>query len=234
MTLAPERDDQRTPPAAIAGRADGTRSATSEPTPVAPAALRHSAFEDVAGLLTGTFVVSLGIHLLDIGGAVTGGTPGLGLLVGHAVDVPFGVLYLLVNAPFLVLAYFRKGWRFTLRSLLSVALVSAFSALQPRALPGLHPDAVYAVVVGNLLVGIGLLVLVRHRASLGGYTVVALLAQERRGWRAGYVQMGLDLVTVLLAATVTDWRTVGLSLVGAVVVNLVLALNHRPGRYLGV
>ena len=55
-----------------------------------------------------------------------------------------------------------------------------------------------------------------------------------RGWRAGYVQMGLDLVTVLLAATVTDWRTVGLSLVGAVVVNLVLALNHRPGRYLGV
>ncbi|NTW40614.1 MAG: YitT family protein, partial [Cellulomonadaceae bacterium] len=39
---------------------------------------------------------------------------------------------------------------------------------------------------------------------------------------------------VLLAATVADWRTVGLSLIGAVVVNLVLALNHRPGRYLGV
>lgn len=230
MTLAPARTAETPGRPDVATALDAPARA-----PLAtPDVLRHSRVEDVAGLLTGTFVVSLGVHLLDIGGAVTGGTAGLGLLLRHAVELPFGVLFLAVNAPFLVLALLRKGWQFTLRSLLSVGLVSAFSALHPHALPGLDPAPLYAVVVGNLLVGIGLLVLVRHRASLGGYTVVALLAQEHRGWRAGYVQMGLDLATVLLAATVADWRTVGLSLIGAVVVNLVLALNHRPGRYLGV
>lgn len=44
------------------------------------------------------------MHLLDIAGAVTGGTPGLALLLGHVLPVPFGVLYVAVSLPFLVLA----------------------------------------------------------------------------------------------------------------------------------
>ena len=61
----------------------------------------------------------------------------------------------------------------------------------------------------------------------------ALLAQERLGWRAGYVQLGFDVAVVLLALTVVPPAGVLLSAAGAVVLNTVLAMNHRPGRYLG-
>jgi len=94
-------------------------------------------------------------------------------------------------------------------------------------------SAPYAAVGGNLIAGIGLLIVFRHGASLGGFNIVALVAQERLGWRAGYVQMVLDVLVVVGALTVVAPQNVLLSAVGAVVLNLVLALNHRPGRYTG-
>ena len=47
-------------------------------------------------LLVGTFLVSLGLYFMELGGVVTGGTAGVALLLGHLVAVPFGILYFLV------------------------------------------------------------------------------------------------------------------------------------------
>jgi uncharacterized membrane-anchored protein YitT (DUF2179 family) len=142
-------------------------------------------------------------------------------------------VYVLVNLPFLVLALRRKGLDFTLRTLISIVLVSSFALLHPLAMPLGHFNGPYAVFVGNLLAGVGMLILFRHKSSLGGLNTVALLAQERFGWRAGYVQLGFDSAIILAALSIVAPAVVALSAAGAVVLNLVLALNHRPGRYLG-
>ena len=202
-------------------------------TPPSPRGLRHSLLEDVLGILTGTIVASFGLFLLGATAAVTGGTAGLALLLSYAAPLPFGVIFFLINVPFFAIALWQKGVGFTLRTMAAVALVSAFATLHPLALDIGEIDPVYAVVVGNLLIGVGLLILFRHRASLGGFNILALLLQERLGWRAGYVQMTLDVGVVLAGLTVVAPQTVALSAVGAVVLNFVLALNHRPGRYLG-
>ena len=76
--------------------------------------------------------------------------------------------------------------------------------------------------------------LFRHRASLGGLNVLVLYLQERFGWRAGKVQMALDSLIVVGGLVVADGQRVALSVLGAVVLNLTLAINHRPGRYLAV
>jgi uncharacterized membrane-anchored protein YitT (DUF2179 family) len=77
-----------------------------------------------------------------------------------------------------------------------------------------------------------MLMLFRHNASLGGLNVVVLYLQERFGWRAGKVQMLLDGLIVLGGLVVADPQRVALSVLGAVVLNLALAINHRPGRYI--
>lgn len=195
--------------------------------------LAHGWVEDIFGLLSGTFVASLGIYLLHSAHAVTGGTAGLSLLISYGTSWSFSVVYVLVNLPFLALAVRRKGWEFTIRTLLSITLVSAFALIHPLAMPELKVNATYAVVVGNLLAGMGMLILFRHKASLGGLNTVALLAQERFGWRAGYVQLALDATIIVCSLTIVSPALIGLSAAGAVVLNLVLALNHRPGRYLG-
>ncbi len=134
------------------------------------------------------------------------GPPGWPCCWRTTVGWPFAATFLVVSLPFVALAIRGKGWAFTLRSAAALAMVSVFSALQPHALGALHIEPLYASLVGNLLAGVGILMVFRHRSSLGGFNVVALLCQERLGWRAGYVQMGLDLVVVLAFAAVSDLR----------------------------
>jgi uncharacterized membrane-anchored protein YitT (DUF2179 family) len=79
----------------------------------------------------------------------------------------------------------------------------------------------------------GILALVRHQASLGGINMVAFYIQNRFGWRAGKVQMGIDCAIVLASFLTLDLFHVALSVAAAISMNLMVALNHRPGRYNG-
>lgn len=200
-------------------------------TPPIDAVIPHRPTEDVLGVLTGTFLASLGLYLLQTAGAVTGGTAGLALLLTHALSTPFSVLFALVNLPFFALALWKKGGVFTVKTVICVGLISVFSLIHPRFLPLTEVPLLYAVIGGNLLVGVGLLIIFRHGASLGGFNILALILQERAGLRAGYVQMALDVAVILLSLLVLDVPRVLLSALGGVVLNVVLALNHRPGRY---
>ncbi|MCD9153231.1 YitT family protein [Aeromicrobium duanguangcaii] len=193
--------------------------------------LPHTAAEDVLGVLTGTWLASLGLHLLHEAHAVTGGTAGLSLLVTYAAPYSLSLVLVLVNLPFFALALWKKGWQFTLRSAIAVGLLSAFTALHGEMIPSPGLEPVYGVLTGNILAGVGILILFRHGSSLGGFSVLALIAQERAGLRAGYVQMALDVLVVVAALLVVPWDNVLLSAAGAVVLNLILAFNHRPERY---
>jgi len=133
-----------------------------------------------------------------------------------------------------VLAWMRMGWKLTLRTFLAVLLVSALSKMTPSWISLDHVHPMYGAIIGGALMGIGLLILFRHRASLGGINILALYLQERYRLRAGYIQLGLDTAILLCSLTVLEYDKFALSLAGAAVLNLILATNHRPGRYVGV
>ena len=94
-------------------------------------------------------------------------------------------------------------------------------------------DPVFAAVMGGLLAGIGILILMRHGASLGGSGVLAIYLQKTRGWRAGSVQMSIDVLILSLGLLVVSPSQVGLSILSAAALNLVIGINHRPDRYFG-
>lgn len=193
----------------------------------------HTVPEDVLGLLTGTFAASFGLYVLHTAGAVTGGTAGLSLLLGFATGWPFALLFAVINLPFAVLAIWQKGWNFTVRTVIAIGLVSGFSWVHEQLFDIARLDPWYGAIAGNLLAGIGLLIVFRHRASLGGVNVIALVLQDRTGFRAGWTLMIFDVLIVLASFLVVPWPNVLMSAAGAVLLNLVLALNHRPGRYIG-
>lgn len=193
--------------------------------------LRHRSYEDVQALLTGTLFVAMGVVLFGRTGLLTGGTAGIAFVVHYATGWNFGLVFFCINVPFYGLAYQRMGRAFTLKTFASVALLAGMSNGLPHLmeLGNVHP--IFAAVAGGLLMGTGMLILFRHRASLGGFNVLVLYLQERFGWRAGLIQMALDCTIVLLAFALTDWWHIALSVLGAVVMNQTLALNHRKGRY---
>jgi uncharacterized membrane-anchored protein YitT (DUF2179 family) len=89
-------------------------------------------------------------------------------------------------------------------------------------------------ILAGMISGAGLLALFRHRASLGGIGVLGVYLQDRFGIRAGWVQMAVDAVIFALALMLLDIGEVIYSLIGAVVLNTSIAVNHRRDRYVAV
>jgi len=195
---------------------------------------RHRLYEDVLAILTGTLVVSLGVVIYSKAVLLTGSTAGLALLLQYATGSSFWLMFSLVNLPFYVLAIKRLGWLFALRTFVAVSLVSLFSRLTAEWLEFARLDPVYATVAGGALMGMGLLILFRHRTGLGGINILAIYLQEKAGIRAGYFQLAVDLAILVAAFFVLPPANLMLSILGATIVNMMLAINHKPGRYVGI
>lgn len=192
---------------------------------------RHTWFDDAQALLTGTLIVALGLVLLKHAGFVTGGTVGLAFVAHYATGWPFGALVFAINLPFYALAWVRMGAAFTLKTILAVALLATFTEAMPQWIGLQHLNPLFAAVGGGLLIGVGFIILFRHRASLGGFNTLVLWLQERLGWRAGVTQLVIDAGILLAALPWVDPPRLALSVLAAAVMNLTLAINHKPGRY---
>jgi uncharacterized membrane-anchored protein YitT (DUF2179 family) len=195
---------------------------------------RHSMLEDAQGLLTGTLFVAIGLAMFRQAGMVTGGTVGIAFLIHYASGLSFGSLFFCVNLPFYWLAYRRMGLPFTLKTLAAVSLLAVLSEVLPRWLQFMQLNPWFAAMAGGLLTGAGMLILFRHKASLGGINLLVQYLQDKKGWRAGYVQAGLDTLILLSAMPFVSLPRLGLSLLGMAAINAALAINHKPGRYLAV
>lgn len=184
--------------------------------------------DDLQGLATGTLLAAFGVFLMQQAGLVPGGTVGIALLLHYAAGVDLGAALFTVNLPFYALAWLRVGRAFTVRTALAVGLLSLLSWWLPRAVKLEQIEPGLAAVLGGLLCGVGILILFRHGASLGGLNVLVLRLQDRFGWSAGKVQMALDGAIVLGgAALVGDPRRLALSILAVLALNLVLVFNHR-------
>lgn len=192
----------------------------------------HAWYEDVLALLIGTLVVSFGVNLLRQGGALTGGTAGLAFLAHYATGVRFGVAFFLINVPFYWLAYRHLGKAMVLKTFCAVGLVSFFAEMHTVFIHVERIDPFYAALFGNAVLGLGFIVLFRHRASLGGTSILALYLQEHHGIRAGKVQLVIDLLILAASSALVSVPLLAASVAGAVVLNTIVAMNHRPDRYL--
>jgi uncharacterized membrane-anchored protein YitT (DUF2179 family) len=152
-------------------------------------------------------------------------------LLHYATGVSFGKLFFLLNLPFYWFSWKNMGREFTIKTFVAIGLLSLLTEWTPQLfdIASLHPA--YAAVLGGLLLGSGCLFLARHKASLGGATIVTLYMQQQHGWRAGKMQMAIDCSVVLLALLVVPPARVAWSVLAAVLMSLFLWINHKPGRY---
>jgi uncharacterized membrane-anchored protein YitT (DUF2179 family) len=196
-----------------------------------PPADRHTPWEDAQGILVGATLVALGIQFLASAKLMTGQIAGLALIGSYATSWSFGPIFFVLNLPFYLLAVKQLGWTFTFKTFGAVAVMSAISELFPLILTveTIHP-ALGAALAG-ILIGVGLISLFRHGATLGGVGIVALWLQDTRGIQAGNTQLLFDLFVFGLALFLLPTSMVIWSLFGAVILNLIITINHRRDRY---
>ncbi|MBQ7667056.1 MAG: YitT family protein [Kiritimatiellae bacterium] len=125
------------------------------------------------------------------GGLLPGGFVGLALLIRESllrftgVGVPFGLLYVFLNAVPVVLSWRLVGRRYTALSCLSVAAASLLTGVLPKHF--VVGDPALVAVFGGLVQGLSIsLCLLAHATSGGTDFVAILLARKYRidGWWA--------------------------------------------------
>ncbi len=198
----------------------------------AATATRHSPWEDALGVVAGVTLTAVGIAILGSLGFLTGGMAGLAFVAHYLTGWNFGLVFFVLNLPFYALAIGRMGRAFTIKTAFAVALLSLMTGLSADLLRLAYIDPLFGACLGGLLLGFGLLALFRHRASAGGVGILAIFLQDKFGWRAGLTQLAVDMVVLVTAFAAVSPRAVAYSVLGALVLNLFLAINHRTDRYL--
>lgn len=181
----------------------------------------------------GATMCAMGVLFLREAGLITGQTAGLAVLLSYLSGAGFGLWFFVVNLPFYVLGWLRMGPLFTIKSFIAVTLVSFFSEALPRYLIIDSVPPWLAALLAGFSIGLGLIVIFRHGASLGGIGVLALWLQDRAGIQAGWVQLGFDVILFGAAVFVLDPWPMLWSLLGAAVANVIVGVNHRKDRYIG-
>ncbi|MEQ8559856.1 MAG: YitT family protein [Henriciella sp.] len=195
---------------------------------------QHKWYEDLQALLLGTLLLSFGVTLYSEAMLITGGVAGTSLLVEFSTSLTFGPVFFVLNLPFFALSIMRMGWGFSIRTLISIALISGLTRLIPLWADFSMLNPAFAAVMGAAMMGVGLVVLLRHRAGIGGVTILSQFLQDKGIIRAGIFQLIVDLAILVVALFMLPLKLVALSIVGAFVLNLTVAINHKPGRYRGM
>lgn len=193
---------------------------------------KHTLLEDVQGLSFGVLIAAVGLVFLTQLGFITGQTAGLALLISYATGYDLGIVFFLVNLPFYWFTYQRLGWRFTVKSALCVAALSVLMQILPPLITFETLNPFIGTLAFGALTGTGLLAIIRHEGSLGGAGALALTVQESTGFKAGYVQQLFDVGIFGTALFLFPIEVIGWSLFGSLILNAIIAINHRKDRYI--
>ncbi|UUE10062.1 YitT family protein [Dickeya zeae] len=195
--------------------------------------LAHTLKDDVYGLVLGVMFIAIGLNLLKLSGMITGGIAGIALLLSYVVPLSIGVLFILTNIPFMIFCYFSMGRAFTLKTLIVNIALSLATQAVPRLLTINYVHPLFSALVGGTFLGMGILSLARHNASVGGTGVVTLWLYKRFNINAGKSQMLLDMLVFAISLFTMPIPLLLWSALSALAMNAMLMNWHKPGRYRG-
>lgn len=177
-------------------------------------------------ILEGCLLAALGLHILNSAGFLISGTAGISFLILQFSDFTFGQIFFLLNIPFYVLAWQTLGWRFTVRTFLSVSLLSGLSELL-RLYVQVEMNPILAATFGGMLVGFGLIILFRHNSSLGGLNILAVYLERKFNIHASKTTLVADLLVIACAFSVLEISSLAFSFLAFLILSSIIGRYHK-------
>lgn len=177
----------------------------------------------------GSFILAAGfVYFIDPHKIVPGGVYGIGIVVknitsemmGDGIKVPFlrdpifsdglgiGFVGLMLNIPLTIIGIKVLGPRFGVKTVIGFVLSSIFiDFLDERFDGALVDDVLLSCVFGGVLIGFGLALIFKSKATSGGSDIIAMIAAKYTNMSLGILLIMVDSVIVLLGLIVfKDWK----------------------------
>ncbi len=141
-------------------------------------------WKDIIYILTGTFLMALGVNLaFDPMGLVCGGVTGLAIVVKHVTGVfvegglPVWLTNLLFNGPLFLAALLKKGKQYIAKTMFATVMLSVWIYILP--IFQLFDDYVLATLFGGVMTGAGIGLVFARMATTGGTDLLSALIHDR-------------------------------------------------------
>ena len=159
-------------------------------------------------LIVGTGVVIAGLGLKSFllpSHFIDGGVTGISLLVSATSGYSLSLLIVLINIPFMLLAYKQLGPSFAIKSMLAIAGLAI--ALVAIPYPVITTDKLLIATFGGFFLGSGIGLAIRGGAVLDGTEVLAIYVSRRTSLSVGDVILLFNIVIFSVAAYLLGYET---------------------------
>ena len=141
-------------------------------------------WKDILFIVTGTFLMALGINLaFDPMGLVSGGVTGLAIVVKYVTSgiidggIPVWLTNLMFNGPLFLIAFFSKGWKYIAKTMFATIMLSGWIYVLP--VYQLFDDYILATLFGGVMTGAGIGLVFARMATTGGTDLLSALVHEK-------------------------------------------------------
>ena len=150
------------------------------------------AIKDTILLSMGIISVAVGLECFLIPNHfIDGGVTGISLLISILFKVPLGFLLILINLPFIFLAYRLISKVFAIKTLVSVILLALVIAFIP--FPNVTQDKLLIAVFGGFFLGLGIGLSIRGGSVLDGTEILAIAISKSTSLTIGDVILLINI-----------------------------------------
>ncbi|MBK7172335.1 MAG: YitT family protein [Bacteroidales bacterium] len=168
-------------------------------------------FKSYLLILIGTFIMASGYVLfISPNKIVPGGIYGISIMLHHLMGLPIGITALAFNIPLTIIGTRILGPRFGTKTVVAFILTSVFVDLisyYQGNQPLIEGEVLVSCIFGGLLIGIGVALTFKAKATSGGTDVVAMILAKYTRLPLGQLMMMVDSTIVLLSYfAFGDWK----------------------------
>ena len=129
---------------------------------------------------------------------VPGGVSGIAIILNYFSALPVGAMTILLNVPVFLLGLKTMGKRYVLNSLAGMVVSAVFIDLFNKVLklPSATSNPILASIYGGVMLGVGLGIVFRGRASTGGSDIIGMVISKHTGMSLGYGIMVTDFIVI--------------------------------------
>ncbi len=153
-------------------------------------------------VIAGAAIAALAVEVFLVDNSIfDGGVVGVSMILSHFIPVKLGVLTVIINIPFLVIALKAIGKDFLIKAIIAMVIFSLCTYL----FESIHPiteDMLLATVFGGVILGIGVGLVLRGGGCLDGTEIVGILISKRTSLSVGRVVLLINLVIYTVAGIV--------------------------------
>lgn len=167
--------------------------------------------------IVGSFIMAVAVSLFLLPNELSsGGFSGIATIAYYIFHIPMGMTILILNIPLFILAIYKLGKNFFVKTIVGTVGLSVFIDILDKY-PAVTEEKILACVYGGILTGIGTALILKAHSSTGGSDLVTTIIKQYNP----KIELGRVLVIIdagIVAANVIFLKNFEIGLYSAIAI----------------